>query len=179
MSKNKNCKRQLDLNRLKSHLWVYVIMLFTKSWLDWVFVLYVHSRLEHLPGLRTLCQHVGRVIYTYNFQSWGQSPWLRGIICAHHRPAAGLTHKHTIYAFFNFYYWNFNQYRTEINEKRLGLAHLKNLESWSSLKAFMLHDYQENKKNVRRVFEFVWNFPPICTSLEAYGRISTHQSILR
>ena len=43
----------------------------------------------------------------------------------YHHEAAGSGPKHTIYAFFKWYYWNSNEKRTKINKKRPRLAHKK------------------------------------------------------
>ena len=48
---------------------------------------------------------------------------LRGFICAYHPAAPGSNPKHTIYAFFNLYYWNCIKKITKVNKKRPGLAH--------------------------------------------------------
>ena len=48
-----------------------------------------------------------------------------GFICAYHLAAPGSNPKHTIYTFFNLYYWNCDEKRTKINKKRPGLAHFK------------------------------------------------------
>ena len=50
---------------------------------------------------------------------------LCGFICAYHPAALGSNPKHTIYTFFNLYYWNCDEKRTKINKKRPGLAHFK------------------------------------------------------
>ena len=44
-------------------------------------------------------------------------------VCAYHSAAPGSNPKHTIYAFFNLYYWNCIEKITKINKKRPGLAH--------------------------------------------------------
>ena len=38
--------------------------------------------------------------------------------CAYHPAAPGSNPNHTIYTFFNLYYWNCNEKRTKINKKR-------------------------------------------------------------
>ena len=44
-------------------------------------------------------------------------------VCAYHPAAPGSNPNHTIYAFFNMYYWNCIEKITRINKKRPGLAH--------------------------------------------------------
>ena len=55
------------------------------------------------------------------------APWFRL-----HLPSCspGLNPKHTIYAFFNLYYWNCIEKITKINKKRPGLAHFFNIDYW-------------------------------------------------
>ena len=60
-----------------------------------------------------------------NISQNGDCHSLRGFVCIYDSAALGLNPEHTIYYFFNFYYWNCNEKRTKINKKRLEMAHLK------------------------------------------------------
>ena len=58
---------------------------------------------------------------------------LRGYVCVYHPAAAGSNPKHTIYAFFNLYYWNCIEEIMKINKKRQGLAQIKKQSVWPDL----------------------------------------------
>ena len=58
-------------------------------------------------------------ISMYNILMGGR----HSFVCAYHPAAPGSNPNHTIYAFFNMYYWNCIEKITRINKKRPGLAH--------------------------------------------------------
>ena len=64
----------------------------------------------------------GRVGPFFKEYLFWRLPLLLGIICAYHPAAMGSNPKHTIYAFFNWYYWNCNEKRTKIKEKEVGIG---------------------------------------------------------
>ena len=73
------------------------------------------------------------------FFFWKKCKKNSGFVCVYHPAAPCSNPKHTIYAFFNLYYWNWNEKRTKINKKRPGLAHFfKKDEEWNSQQFAML-----------------------------------------
>ena len=73
------------------------------------------------------------------------APWFR----LHYQSCGhSLKPKHTIYAFFNLQYWNFNENMTKINKKMPGSAHLKNNKT-----AYKLRQQHIDLKETQKTFD--------------------------